>query len=162
MSDPVTVVTVATAVVCALVGGAFFAFSNWVMDALARRPNREGIAAMQAINVTVINPTFMAALFGVVLPCVGLAVWAVASLGNGAGAGWVLAGSLLYTVGCAGLTMVANVPLNNELARQDPDDPRAVEVWQRFLSRWTTWNTARTVAALAAAALLIIGAIAGR
>ena len=103
MSDPVTVVTVATAVVCALVGGAFFAFSNWVMDALARRPNREGIAAMQVINVTVINPTFMAALFGVVLPCVGLAVWAVASLGNGAGAGWVLAGSLVYTVGCAGL-----------------------------------------------------------
>ena len=92
MSDPVTVVTVATAVVCALVGGAFFAFSNWVMDALARRP-----------------------------------------------------GALLYTVGCAGLTMVANVPLNNELARQDPDDPRAVEVWQRFLSRWTTWNTARTL-----------------
>ena len=83
-------------------------------------------------------------------------------LGNEAGAGWVLAGSLLYTVGCAGLTMVANVPLNNELARQDPDDPRAVEVWQRFLSRWTMWNTVRTVAALAAAALLIIGAIAGR
>ncbi len=42
----------------ALVGGVFFAFSSFVMKALARVPSPEGIAAMQSINVVVINPSF--------------------------------------------------------------------------------------------------------
>lgn len=160
MSDLVTAVTVVTALSCGLVGGVFFAFSNFVMGALARRPDAEGIAAMQAINVTVINPAFMAALFGTVLPCIGLAVWAIGSL-SGDGGPWVLAGALLYTLGCAGVTMVFNVPLNNELERQDAADSAATEVWQRFLRRWTAWNSVRTAASLAAGALLIVGAVTG-
>ncbi|MGB7160617.1 MAG: hypothetical protein WBD40_21305 [Tepidisphaeraceae bacterium] len=39
------------------IAGAFFAFSTFVMRALARLPAHEGIAAMQAINLVVINPT---------------------------------------------------------------------------------------------------------
>jgi len=112
MSDVVMVATVVTALACGLVGGAFFAFSNFVMAALGRRPDREAIAAMQTINVTVINPGFMIPLFGTVLPCVGLAAWAITSLGDD-GAVWVLVGAVLYVVGCAGVTMAANVPLNS-------------------------------------------------
>jgi len=41
----------------ALVGGIFFAFSSFVMKALARVPSAEGIAAMQSINVVVLNWT---------------------------------------------------------------------------------------------------------
>lgn len=160
MSSPVTVITVVTALSCGLVAGVFFAFSNFVMEALGRLPDREGIAAMQAINVTVLNPRFMTALFGTVLPCAGLAVWAIASLGD-SGAPWVLAGSILYVAGCVGLTVVANVPLNEELKRQDADGPGADEVWRRYLRRWTAWNTVRTLASLAAAGLLIAGAVQG-
>jgi uncharacterized membrane protein len=43
----------------ALVGGVFLAFSSFVMKALARVPSREGIAAMQSINIVVINPSFL-------------------------------------------------------------------------------------------------------
>jgi uncharacterized membrane protein len=53
-----------TALGCGLVGGVFFAFSTFVMRALARLQPKEGIAAMQSINITVINPWFMTALFG--------------------------------------------------------------------------------------------------
>jgi uncharacterized membrane protein len=42
----------------ALIGGIFFAFSSFVMKALARVPSPEGIAAMQSINVVVLNPSF--------------------------------------------------------------------------------------------------------
>ena len=42
-----------------VVGGVFFAFSNFVMPALARLPAAGGIAAMNSINVTVITPTFI-------------------------------------------------------------------------------------------------------
>ena len=45
----------------ALVGGIFFAFSSFVMKALARVPSAEGIGAMQSINVVVLNPSFLGA-----------------------------------------------------------------------------------------------------
>jgi len=158
MSDLVTATTVVTALACGLVGGVFFGFSNFIMAGLGRRPDAEGIGAMQAINVTVINPGFMAPLFGTVLLCIGLAVWAVGSLGE-TGAPFVLAGAALYTFGCAGVTMAFNVPLNNEVERLDPADPGAAEVWHRYLRRWTAWNSMRTAASLGAAALLIAGLI---
>ena len=56
--------TLAAVVGAGLVGGVFFAFSNFVMRALGRLRPSEGAAAMQSINITVITPTFMTALFG--------------------------------------------------------------------------------------------------
>ena len=41
---------------CWLMAGVFFAFSTFVMKALARLQPAQGIAAMQAINITAINP----------------------------------------------------------------------------------------------------------
>ena len=48
----------------ALVAGISYTFSTFVMRALGRLSAGEGIRAMQAINVTVINPWFFAAFFG--------------------------------------------------------------------------------------------------
>ncbi|MGG6293630.1 hypothetical protein ACQ4M4_04325 [Leptolyngbya sp. AN02str] len=44
---------------CGLIAGIFFAFSTFVMNALAQQPPAQGIATMQSINITVINPWFM-------------------------------------------------------------------------------------------------------
>ncbi|WP_228050189.1 hypothetical protein [Tychonema sp. LEGE 06208] len=49
---------------CGLIAGVFFAFSTFVMNALGRLPPAQGIAAMQSINIAVINPLFITALFG--------------------------------------------------------------------------------------------------
>ena len=46
------------------IGGVFFAFSNFVMPALARVAPAEGIHAMQAINVTVLNRLFLGTFMG--------------------------------------------------------------------------------------------------
>jgi len=56
MSGLANAVTVTTAVAAALVGGILFAFSTFVMRALARQPPAAGIAAMQAVNATVFTP----------------------------------------------------------------------------------------------------------
>ncbi|TIR74784.1 MAG: hypothetical protein E5X21_31225, partial [Mesorhizobium sp.] len=61
-----------------VVGGVFFAFSNFVMAALARLPVPAGIAAMNSINITVITPAFMTALFGTGLICLVLIAAAIA------------------------------------------------------------------------------------
>ena len=55
---------------CGLIGGVLFAFSSFVMNALARLPAAQGIAAMQSINVVVINPLFMTAFLGTAAACV--------------------------------------------------------------------------------------------
>jgi uncharacterized membrane protein len=63
-----------TALGCGLVAGVFFAFSAFVMQALAQPPPAQGIATMQAINITVINPWFMGVLFGTAAAWGGLAI----------------------------------------------------------------------------------------
>jgi uncharacterized membrane protein len=105
---------------CALVAGIFFAFSNFVMRALFRVPG--GMAAMQAINVTVLNPLFLALFFGTAAACALLAVLS-----------WnrplAIGGALLYLLGTFGVTIVFNVPRNKALARLDAAD--SVAAWRR-------------------------------
>jgi uncharacterized membrane protein len=61
--------TFTAAIGCGLVAGVFFAFSTFVMPALARLQPAQGIAAMQSINITAINPLFMLALLGTAVAC---------------------------------------------------------------------------------------------
>ncbi len=140
---------------CGVIAGVFFAFSTFVMIALARLKPAQGIAAMQAINITAINPLFMAALFGTALACMLLAVSSVLKL-HQPGAVYLLVGSLLYLVGTLGVTIAFNVPLNEALARVEPDSTAGASLWPNYLTNWTFWNHIRTAAALAAAASLTI------
>ena len=55
MSSLVTIAGIVTLLGAAMIGGVFFAFSSFVMKALARLPSAEGIAAMQSINIVVLN-----------------------------------------------------------------------------------------------------------
>ncbi len=63
------ILTVITITGSGTVGGAFFAFSGFVMNALARIPPTQGIAAMQSINVVAEMPPLMIAMFGTALLC---------------------------------------------------------------------------------------------
>jgi uncharacterized membrane protein len=62
------------AIGCGLIAGVFFAFSTFVMKVLAQQPPAEGIATMQSINITVINPWFMVVFLGTAAACVFLAI----------------------------------------------------------------------------------------
>lgn len=153
-----TVVTFAAALGAGLIGGVFFAFSSFVMGALARLPAPQGIAAMQSINIVVINPLFLGTMFGtgaasIGLIAAGLLRWQVP------GAAYLLAGGVVYVAGCILVTMLANVPRNNALAAWDPHAAEATVLWGNFVPAWTTWNHVRTVASLAAAALFILALI---
>jgi uncharacterized membrane protein len=155
MDNAILITTFISALGCGLIAGAFFAFSTFVMRALAQLPPAQGIAAMQSINIVVINPIFMLALFGTGLACLVLAISSLARWHN-PGAGYVLAGSLLYILGTDLVTILFNVPRNNALAVVNPASTEGVAVWTSYLSSWTAWNHVRTIAALAATALFII------
>ena len=139
-----------------LIAGVFYAFSTFVMRALAQRPPVEGMAAMQAINVAVINPLFLGAFLGTAGACAVAAAGAVTRWEQ-PGAAYVVAGAALYLLGTFGVTIVCNVPLNNALAAVAPTDPAAGAVWATYLRRWTMWNHVRTLAAVAALAAFILG-----
>jgi uncharacterized membrane protein len=140
---------------CGLIAGVFFAFSTFVMSALARLQPAQGIAAMQSINITVINPLFMAAFLGTAAACILLAVSSLLRW-HQPDAAYLLIGSLLYLVGTLGVTIVFNVPLNEALAKVEPGSTDGASLWSSYLANWTVWNHIRAAAALAAAASLTI------
>lgn len=140
---------------CGLVAGVFFAFSTFVMSALGRLQPAQGIAAMQAINITVINPLFMGVFMGTAASCLALGFPAI-SRWNQPGATLLLAGCLLYLVGTFGVTIGGNVPLNDALAAVKPGSSDGAQIWAHYLTNWTLWNHVRTVAALGATVSFIL------
>lgn len=140
---------------CGLMAGVFFAFSSFVMNALARQPPPQGIAAMQSINITVINPSFMALFLGTAAACIFLGVSSLLKW-HQPGAAYLFFGSLLYLIGTFLVTILGNVPLNDALAIVDPSSAEGANLWVSYLNKWTIWNHVRTAAALAAAALLTL------
>jgi uncharacterized membrane protein len=135
-----------------LIAGAFFVFSVAVMRALERIPH--GAAAMQSINVVIINPMFLGVFMGTAVLCLVLTIGAPMRWQE-PGATWHLAGALLYLVGSVGVTMIFNVPMNNVLAAADPASVEGQKIWSDYLSNWTFWNDVRTIASLAASASFI-------
>jgi len=137
-----------------LIAGLFFAFSNFVMKALASVAPERGMASMQAINRTVLNPVFLGVFLGTAVICAAAAICVLWRWQPGAG--WLLVGSVLYLAGVLMVTMVFNVPLNDLLAGADVASAEGVRIWQSYLPRWTMWNHVRTVASLAAMASFIM------
>lgn len=152
-----TVVATITAVIgTALIGGIFFAFSNFVMKALERVPSSEGMLAMQTINVTVLNRWFLGVFMGTAVVSLILAIIAIAGWAS-AYAPYLFGGAVSYIGGTWLVTAFGNVPLNEELAAVTVDDPEFSKNWEHYLDRWTTLNSRRTAAALIAAVLFCIG-----
>ncbi len=133
-----------------IIGGVFFAFSAFVMKALAQLPASQGVLAMQRINVVVLNPLFLGVFAGsAVLSLV--CAWASLTGYSSAGSCWLLASGLLYLFGTFGVTVAFNVPLNHALARQDAASMQAAQYWTIYLRKWSVFNHIRTIASIASA-----------
>ena len=142
----------------ALIGGVFFAFSSFIMKALARVPSSEGIAVMQSINVVVINPSFIGAFMGTALLSIAVIVLVLMN-GIHPATMFFIGGAVLYFVGTFLVTLLGNVPLNNQLAAASVTDPDAAALWMHYLDRWTMWNHVRTAAAIVASLLFTLGLV---
>lgn len=149
MNWAVATITVA-AVAAGINAGAFFAFSNFVMPALADIPARDGAAAMQSINRFAPNPLFGATIFGAALVAVPAVVadWGRWSDGR---LRWLVAG-LVFSVLSFLITIAFNVPRNSALEALDAESVGAAPEWLGYITSWTRWNTARTVASAASVA----------
>src|SRR5258707_8966969 len=124
----ILVLTLVSALGCGLIAGVFFSFSGFVMKALAQLPPAQGIAAMQSINIVVINPMFMTAFFGTAAACLLLAV-SLFFRWRKPGAAYLLAASLLYLVGTILVPILFNVPRNDMLATVAPTSAEGASLW---------------------------------
>ena len=141
----------AVALLGLLLAGAIFGFFYaWVcstMWGLDQADPRVAIAAMQAMNASVRNAVFAPAFFATpwVLIAAGLMAWGT---GRGTAALVFMLAGLVYLAGGQILTIMVNVPMNEELAKVAvPEDRAAAEaIWQAYSPRWQTYNQARTIA----------------
>ena len=113
-----------TALGSGLMAGLFFIFSVCIMTALGRLAPASGIAAMQSINVTILNGIFLTRVHGHGGALPGADRRPGSSAGCRPAGLFVLAGSLLYLVGIIGVTMFVNVPMNDALMAVSPDSAR--------------------------------------
>ena len=139
-AKPPAIFVLALALGCGLIAGTFFAFSTFVMRGLNQRPAPEAIAAMQSINVAVINPFFMAVFMGSAALSVVAMIWASCHRDHAA-TPWLLLGAALYLVGCFAVTVAGNVPLNDALALVKPGDANAAKIWADFSANWMLWES---------------------
>lgn len=157
LSDPLLfVLAFSAAIGSGIMGGLFFAFSTFVMRALAALPPSLGMAAMQSINRVILTPLFLGVFLGMALLSAGLAIHAILYW-QAPSSSWLFSGSLLYLAGGLVVTMLCNVPRNNRLAVATPDAADSEQIWKRYLDGWTKWNHVRTLATLGACATFIIG-----
>jgi uncharacterized membrane protein len=132
-----------------LLAGTFFCFSSFIMPALAKLESTQGVAAMQKINVAVINPLFMTVLFGTAILFAIQAFFVCRSGIDSVSVLW-LAAAILYVFVTIGITVFCNVPLNDQLASLTIHNASDSEFWHHYVEKWTLWNSLRGLAAAAA------------
>ena len=145
-----TFVLVVATLSMGLAAGLFYTFQVAVMRGLARTDDRTFVAAMQWINVKILNFWF-ALSFGFALPLTIVA--AILLIGEPAALAWTVAAAVLYFAVIV-ITFARNVPLNNALNAAGDRDPAAAR--RAFEKPWVRWNLARTWLSLADFACLDI------
>jgi uncharacterized membrane protein len=158
MSAALAIIGVASLIGAALIAGTFYAFSTFIMKALGQLSAAEGIRAMQSINVVVINRWFLGVFMGTAVLSLTLVVLALVHVQPGSI--WMISGGLAYVLGTFLVTVIRNVPLNNELARAKATESASNTVWAKYLAQWTLWNHVRTGFAVLSILLIALGNVA--
>lgn len=158
MKKMTTLVLLLTCLTTALIAGLFYGYSCSVNIGLGRLPDREYLAAMQSINIAILNPVFFLSFMGtlILLP-------ASCYLNYGRPTFMVLVlAMLVYLIGVFGVTVFGNVPLNEALAKFDMTAASVSEIANqrtRFEEPWNKLHTFRTLATLISLVLVIVACL---
>jgi len=127
------------------------------MRSLAQTSGVGGVEAMQEINREVFRWIFMTLFIGMAPVSLAVASYGWFVVGGGPGFLMTLAGAT-YVIGCFGVTVAFNVPLNETLAGMNVSETATHRYWSDvYLPRWVYWNSVRTGASIASSALLLFG-----
>ena len=151
------IVLVAATLLTGLAAGLCFTWTNAVTTGLARLNDIGYLQAFQAMNRSILNPTFFMVFFG---PVLAISISAFLYKGHATPILWMLiATALIYFLGVALVTVFGNVPINEVLDGTDlnqvsPDDAHALRM--RFENVWTRLHLIRTYSSVISFLLLIL------
>jgi uncharacterized membrane protein len=159
--NPANIILVSGGTLTGLLAGLFYAFNVAFIPALRHLKGTEHIAAMQAVNVKIINPVFFLSFFGpaILLPLGAILYWEKSQFGL------LVAASLLHILGGIGVTAMGNIPLNDRLEKVDvsqtseADADQIRKEFQGSGTPWMFWHNVRTLAEIAATALVVIACL---
>ena len=150
-----TLLSAASVLAYAAIGGVFLAFSDFIMRSFNLVRGQGGIEAMQVLNVEIMRSVFMVLFMGLTLVSLVIAVYAFVVV-DGMPSHLLMLAGVIYLVGVFAVTAFGNVPLNNQLAGIDQAASQTIAFWkQSYMTRWVSLNTVRTVACLLASGLTL-------
>lgn len=157
--DIFSIALILSALLCSLVAGFVLAFAVVVMPGITGFKDSDYLQAFKAMDAVIQNnqPLFMIVWVGSILAIVITAFLGIPQLA-GTEQMLLIVATVVYLFGVQLPTMTINVPLNNQLQKQDLDEMTAAELQQarqNFEPRWIRWNSIRTVFATLTSALLI-------
>lgn len=142
----------------ALLAGIFYAYSCSVSPGLQRLPESAFLGAMQHINRVIQNPAFFLCFFG---PVILLPLSTFLHYGKSNTGFWcLLLAAACYIIGVFGVTVVGNVPLNNQLDVFDLSNASVEslkEMRTKFEAPWNRLHSIRTFLSVLVAGLAIAG-----
>ncbi|EJL68075.1 chryseobasin maturation helper ChrI [Chryseobacterium populi] len=154
-----TLILIITATLTALIGGLFYAYSCSVVLGLGKLSDVEYLKAMQSINREILNPVFFLSFMGtaVMLPLSAFLYRAQSPVFI-----LLLLAAIVYLAGVFGVTVVGNVPMNDQLDQFNITDStmEAIKkVRENFENRWNFLNNIRTVCSTLSIILVVCACI---
>jgi uncharacterized membrane protein len=148
-------VLLAATLTAGLQAGTYYTWATGVLPGLARGDDRTFVAALQNMNIAIVNPIFLASFLGAPV----LAAGAILTSSSTARP-WVIAATVL-AIGTVLVTGAANIPLNDALEAAGNVDriKDLAAVRADFEDSWVRWNIVRVATSTASLACLAWAAL---
>lgn len=144
-----------------LLAGLFYGYDCSVIKGLGNLQDDVYLQSFQSINKAIQNLYFFISFMGclLVLP---LATWLSYKSSDSATFYLLLSATLIYVMGVFGVTILGNVPLNEQLAKFNSAQATTNDIAAMrkvFEKPWNNFHTIRTVASVIAFSLVILSVI---
>jgi uncharacterized membrane protein len=147
-----------TTVIMGLTAGIFYCWSVSVTPGLALLSDKEYIDAFQQLNRAILNPLFLLCFMGTLF-LLPISTWVYYQKPLPLRFWLLLAASILYLVGVMGVTMMANVPMNEALDTFNTNTATIAEISakrQGHEGQWNFLNNIRTICCIICLTLTVI------
>ncbi len=146
-----------------LTAGLCFTWSNAITPGIGKLDDLSFLQSFQAMNRTIINPSFLIIFFG---PAILLFLNAfLHHNAHPASFRSFIIAAILFFLGVGLVTVFKNVPLNELLDKTILEDLSVIELRElrtQFEQPWNRWHIQRTIASFTSFTLLIMGFIYSR
>lgn len=156
-----TVFQILSILLTGLVAGLFYGYDCSIIKGLGNLTDKEYLGAFQSINRAILNPYFFLSFIGSIIVLL-ISCWLTFKSGNMPTFYFMLAATLVYLLGTFIVTMVANVPLNNQLDKLNltAEPAEMIRAFrEKFETGWNKWHHIRTYASMFAFLLAILSLV---